>query len=317
MFPKEIQKAYLLYKGGKLPIEQGDTAGWVALDPDSTFKFSLGNFDMPPLINAISSLIDLAEAQELDRKKTMQQLLKIVIQTLPLDKNGELIFDTEEARDIHNNAVAMLKRAVGVDVLTTFCDVDVKDMHDQNSATTKDDLQKVERTVYNNFGVAQNLFNTEGNLALDRSIANDEASMRTLIYQFRKLLNRIVKKFSKSQFSFNAEILETTIYNYKDLSKMYKEQTQIGFSKLLPQIALGHSQSTILTSILFENEILHLSEIMIPPMMSSVMSSKNLEKSGQSNIEKNQDSTGNSGGRPEKEDSEKSDKTIANRESMN
>jgi len=27
---------------------------------------------------------------------------------LPLDKNGDLIFDVDEARDIHNNAVAML-----------------------------------------------------------------------------------------------------------------------------------------------------------------------------------------------------------------
>ena len=41
-----------------------------------------------------------------------------------MDKNGDLIFDVDEARDIHNNAVHMLKRAVGVDVLTTFTDVD-------------------------------------------------------------------------------------------------------------------------------------------------------------------------------------------------
>jgi hypothetical protein len=35
----------------------------------------------------------------------MQKLLKILVQKLPLDKNGDLIFDVEEARDIHNNAV--------------------------------------------------------------------------------------------------------------------------------------------------------------------------------------------------------------------
>lgn len=45
-------------------------------------------------------------------------------QKLPLDKNGDLIFDVDEARDIHNNAVAMLKRAIGVDVLTTFADIE-------------------------------------------------------------------------------------------------------------------------------------------------------------------------------------------------
>jgi hypothetical protein len=50
-------------------------------------------------------------------------LLKIIVQKLPIDKNGDLIFDVEEARDIHNNGVEMLKRAIGVDVLTTFTDV--------------------------------------------------------------------------------------------------------------------------------------------------------------------------------------------------
>ena len=41
-----------------------------------------------------------------------------------MDKNNDLIFDIDEAKDIHNNAVEMLRRAVGVDVLTTFADID-------------------------------------------------------------------------------------------------------------------------------------------------------------------------------------------------
>ena len=60
----------------------------------------------------------------------------------------------DEAKDIHNNAVAMLKRAVGVDVLTTFADIDVADMRDSNSTTKIDDLEKVERTVFNNSGIS-------------------------------------------------------------------------------------------------------------------------------------------------------------------
>jgi hypothetical protein len=49
--------------------------------------------------------LDLDAAQDLDRRKQMQKLLKIVVQKLPMDKNGDLIFDVDEARDIHNNAV--------------------------------------------------------------------------------------------------------------------------------------------------------------------------------------------------------------------
>jgi hypothetical protein len=51
---------------------------------------------------------------------------------------------------------------------------------------------------------------------------------------------------------------------------------------MLPQIALGHSQSAIINTAYFENEILHLQEVMIPPLMSSTMKSEDvLGKSGQ------------------------------------
>ena len=50
----------------------------------------------------------------------------------------------------------------------------------------------------------------------------------------------------------------------------------MGYSKMLPQIALGHSQSSILNTAYFENEVLHLSEIMIPPLMSSTMNLQDL-----------------------------------------
>jgi hypothetical protein len=98
-----------------------------------------------------------------------------------MDKNGDLIFDVDEARDIHNNAVQMLKRAIGVDVLTTFADIDSVDMSDKNTTTTQDDLSKIERSVFNAFGISQNVFNTDGNLSLAQSILNDEGAVRTLL----------------------------------------------------------------------------------------------------------------------------------------
>jgi hypothetical protein len=48
----------------------------------------------------------------------------------------------------------MLKRAVGVDVLTTFADVEALDMADKNTTTTTDDLAKVERSVFNSIGIS-------------------------------------------------------------------------------------------------------------------------------------------------------------------
>ena len=101
---------------------------------------------------------------------------------------------------------------------------------------------------------------------------------------------------------------------------MYKEHTQIGYSKMLPQVALGHSQSSILATAQFENNILKLADIMIPPSMSSTMSGKGVGTDNKSNASKNQNNSQSnvktpaaetkSAGRPEKADGEKSAKTI-------
>ena len=318
-FPKEIQRAYVLYKEGKLKGDYpGDLSCWVALEPGTSVRLCLNNEEFPPFVGVIPSIIDLDEAQGLDRQKTMQQLLKIIVQKLPLDKNGDLIFDVDEAKDIHNNAVQMLRKAIGVDVLTTFADIIKIDTKDSNSATTTDDLEKVERTVFNNSGVSQNLFNADGNLAVTNSILVDEASIRELPLQFAAMLNKVVEKFNKRACEFRVEMLETTQFNYKEMAKMYKEQASIGYAKMLPQIALGHSQSSILATLLFENEILHLSDVMIPPRSSNTMSGKDLGGNNQTTNNKtqsNQTSSDKTAGRPEKEDSQKSDKTLANRES--
>lgn len=324
LFPEDIQKAYILYRQNKLKGDYpGEYTEWVALDPGSTVKISLGGSvggEMPPFAATIPSIIDLDEAQALDREKTLQQLVKILVQKLPLDKNGDLIFDVDEAKDIHNNAVAMLKRANGIDVLTTFADIEKIDTRDTNSNVSKDDLEKVERTVYNNAGVSKNLFNADGNLAVATSILVKQSSLRQMLYQFGGLLNKALTKFNKkNRWEFRAMFLETTEHNFRDISKAFKEQVTLGYQKMLPSIAMGQSQSDVLATILFENEVLHLADIMQPPQSSNTLSAKSQDKTNQSSTTKNQNNQTNSStgeaGRPEKPDTEKSDKTIQNAES--
>ena len=317
VFPPEFEKGYRLYKQGKLkPEYPGDEAGWYLLDVGSVIKFNLNGEDFPPFMAVIPAIIDLDAAQDLDRRKMAQQLLKIIIQKMPIDKNGDLVFDVDEAQQLHNNAVQMLSKAIGIDVLTTFADVEVADMADNRTTTTSDDLEKVQRTVFNEAGVSQMQFNTDGNIALEKSILNDEASMWNLIQQFETFLNLLLTPFNKSpkRVTYRAQILPTTIYNYKELAKQYKEHTQLGYSKMLPQIAMGQSQSAVLATAYFENDILDLVNIFIPPLMSSTMNAEVLNRNKEGGKVDNQNGDT---GRPEKPDDEKSTKTIQNREAMN
>ena len=323
LFPDEFKKGYILYKKGKLPPEfQGDTSGWYLLDPKKTVRFTVNGEEYPAFISIIPLIIDLDEAQGLDKKRTLQKLLKIVVQKMPLDKNGELIFDVDEAQQLHNNAVQMLSRAIGVDVLTTFADVTVEDMMDNQSTAQSDDLQRVERQVYNEAGVSQLQFNTDGNIALEKSILNDEATMYNMLLQFEEFLNELLEPYNTNvkKVEYKVQLLTTTIYNYKELSKLYKEQMQVGFSKMLPQIALGQSQSSILANAYFENDILDLVNVFIPPLMSSTMNENilNRVKGGDASSKTASQPGGNNegAGRPQKADDQKSEKTIKNLESQ-
>ena len=323
LFPKEFKKGYELYKKGKLPPAfKGDQQGWYLLDPRSTVKFYIQEGDFPPFLSIIPYIIDLDAAQDLDRQKMAQKLLKIIIQKMPIDKNGDLVFDVDEAQALHNNAVRMLGRAIGIDVLTTFAEVDVADMSDRSNQSNIDQLEKVERTVYNEAGVSQMQFNSDSNTALNNSILNDEASMYDLLLQFESFFNLLLTPFNKSpkRCYYKAQFLNTTIYNYKEVSKLYKEQMQVGLSKMLPQVALGQTQSSILATAYFENDVLDLVRVFIPPMMSSTMNAEVLtgRKTVSGKNGGNDSSVTGTGqtGRPQKPDNEKSDKTLQNRESL-
>ena len=86
LFPEEFQKGYVLYKQGKLlpdSAQDRNDSGWYLLDPESTVKFNFNDSDIPMFVNAIPALLDLDAAQDLDRRKQMQKLLKILVQKLP------------------------------------------------------------------------------------------------------------------------------------------------------------------------------------------------------------------------------------------
>mgnify|MGYP003294745599 CR=1 FL=1 len=64
---------------------------------------------------------------------------------------------------------------------------------------------------------------------------------------------------------------------------------------------MGHSQSAIINTAHFENEVLKLSEIMIPPLMSSTLNGEDiLGKKNSGNTTKTEETK--AAGRPEKPD---------------
>ena len=75
----------------------------------------------------------------------------------------------------------MIGEIEGLDVLTTFADVSVLDLQQKSGFNQSNDpLKNFLNSVYSNAGVSANLFATDGNLALDKSISNDESIMNLI-----------------------------------------------------------------------------------------------------------------------------------------
>jgi len=132
--------------------------------------------------------------------------------------------------------------------------------------------------------------------------------MYNLLCQFESFLNLLISPFNKSpkKAYYQAQFLTTTIYNYKDVAKLYKEQAQMGYSKMLPQVALGQTQSSVLANAYFENDVLDLVRVFVPPLTSNTMNAEALQQRSAANRGNNGSGNGEGAGRPEKEDNEKS-----------
>lgn len=339
LFPDEFQKGYRKYKAGKLDAEdQGDEAGWILLDVQRAFKFNFGDTagDYPPFLSAIPALIELGEVQDLEKEKLLQEIQKILVQTFELDKNGQLPFTMPELQRLNQNAIDMVGDAVGVSVLSTVADVHLEDLDNTTGNESASAVSAAEDAVYNDLGISTNLFNTSGNLALEKSITTDEAFVKPLLLQFEQFYNRYLDwKFNKNKLKFRLKMLTTTIFNHVNLSDKYKDLTKLGFSRFLPMVALGHTQKEVISLAKLEQQIMQLDAYMLPPFSSNTMSSDTWSdiKTQQQQILSGQKVTGaptpqdpaatakttdtqtSEGGRPEKPDDQKSDKTIANQAS--
>ena len=295
--PPEISEEYMRAKADPGSVKMSAYGGrWILLDPARAIKFSLNTDDSPLFSSAIPHIIDLDDLQGIQKKKAESQLLKIMVQKIPLDKNGEFIFDMEEAKAMHVNAVRMMARAVNVDVLTTFADSDLLDLEEKRAGQTIE-IENWERSTFNDMGLSQQLFATDGNLALEKSIANDESIILQLVNQYQDWITSQTRtRFSQNSmhYIFDVWFPRLTQHNRADMARIYKEQAALGYSKTLPALALGQSQSNFLSTLLFEDEYLDLGSIMEPVKMSSTQSGKS------------------DAGRPEKPDDQKSDKTLAN-----
>ena len=313
-FPKEVVKQWERIKNSK-----NITNNWVELDTKVGVVFHFGDF-VPYFVNAIPELLRLDEAQDREGDREAEELQKLLINKMPISsKTGEMIFEPDEAAVMHKGLVDMLSNNKYIDVLTTYGETSLEQAQTTTSQAQNNSLNKFTFNAFDNLGTSAQLFNAEGNTALKYSTDKDTSLMFSLAMIYANWLTYIVNdRFADNKISFSVEFLPTTIHNRKELMDVYLKGAQYGYSKIYTGVAQGIKQSNLVSLLNLENDILGLSDKMIP--LSSSYTQTNNENSKNSDG-KSKNTTGGKDnnsepGRPELSDSDKSDKTIANRDAM-
>ena len=314
LYPKAVRSAYNKYfnevtyrgKDGKSYVrnKQDIINGRWMIIPDNLGVVFYYKDTKPLFASTIKAIEDLNDYKGIEKSLDKQELQKIFLQKIPIDeKTGELLFTVDEALEIHKAVVKMLRNNPNVDVLTTFADAQMLDLKDSSQAN-RDNLEKMERSVYNEAGVSKNLFASDGTTALDYSQKVDMALALDISKMFSTFLSyHVNKKFADKKVFLEVTILPITHYNREEMFDLYLKGAQYGYSKILAGVASGIKQSNLLNLITLENDYLDLATRMVPLQSSHTISGK--EETTKSD----------EGGAPTKEGMEKSDKTRQNEES--
>lgn len=319
-YPKVVQIAWRKYCRGKL------LDYWVEI-PASLGGISFYYGDRTPiLIASIPSIYKMGEAVDREAKRDENELYKMLIQQMPVDNKGELVFQLDEVADIHASVAEMLMDNDTIDVLTTFGNTKLESVQDSSAASqSADRIEKYKNNSFDEMGISALLFNSDGSSALPYSIKKEEAILSNLMNQYSMWLRfQINRHYASSTLSFDFTILPTTIYNKSEAQDKYFRGAQYGYSKMYAGVALGIKQVNQLSLMSFENDFLEMSTKMIPLQSSYTTSGKDIqaEEKNENNSTNTTKTNGNedltieeTGGRPSKSLEEQTEKTVANQES--
>ena len=314
-FPKAVAKAYRNWRDGKTNQQ------WFIVPSENAICFPLLE-GRPPFLSVIPATIKYDEAVELDTTRSKEEVHKILVQKVPHLNDGRLVFEPDEALEMHEGAVGMLKGNPNVSVLTTYADVDAISSH-SNADNAESSLTRMEKNIYAQAGTSSEIFTSTGSSSLNASIKNDIAFMMMLTKKFDKYItNTLNKKFGNSNVTFKYVTLPISHQTYESYADSSFKLVGSGYSFLMPALALGLSQKDFGNLKDLENNLLKLGEKMIPPATSYTQTSSGQDGDGTSKGKSSNSGEGpvktdiDEGGRPAKEDSQKADATIAKEKSL-
>ena len=311
VYPKVVAKAWKELRSGKRKDK------WVIIPKDVGVCFPF--FDGRPLfLNVIPATIEYDEAIAAERERDAEEIRKIIVQKIPHLNDGRLLFEPDEAEEIHFGTVGMMKGNKNISVLTTYGDVSAiaSNTSADRAETT---LTRMEQNIYAQAGVSGQAFASTGSSSLETSLNNDLALMMVLANKFSRFItNTLNDNFANGNITFKYSIMPITYYNTADYVDTTFKLVGSGYSALLPALALNMTQRDLINIKDLENDVLKLGDRLKPLQTSYTQSADGSdgEDGGEDPKGKPVETDIDEGGRPKLKEDKKSDKTHKNEESL-
>lgn len=292
IFPKEIRNEFTKYINNK----RKDC--WMILNPEIGICFPYLENSAPLFLSMIPSSIYYDKTVDTEIEREEEEIKKIIVQKVPHNAStNELVFEPEEALEMHTGTVGMLKGNKNLSVLTTYADVDAI-VSKTAGESTSNTLEKMANNVYYKAGVSGQIFGAGSNSSVSLSIINDISKLTPILQKYSVFVTNIINRvFGNQNLSFKYTILPVSLYNQKEYVDSAYKLAGSGYSYLLPAVSMGMSQQELVSIKDLENNILELHDKLIP--LSSTYTQGNDDK----------------GGAPLKNQENKADQTIENEKS--
>lgn len=263
-YPKIVQIGYKKYKH-----QNGDK--WIFLPSEMGIYFSFFE-ERPFFLDLIPLIDDLSDYMDIDKQRNLQALRKILVQQVPID-GMKLVFEPEEAGEMHEGSLEMLQNNTQTDVLTTYCKAQLLDM--SSSDDDKTSIEEIQNIIYSSAGLSRELFFATTEAGLEYSINNDLAMIMILGHKFAHFFTSMLNyKFENKKVKFKLLILPISYYNSTDYTSRAKELATLGYSFLTPVLSTGLDQTNLSALKDLENDLLELDEVLKPLQTSYTQSGK-------------------------------------------
>ena len=267
MYPPEFKSQYDTYKAdSKLQ--------WQLVNPKFAGAILLNDVGFPTKLNIMRSILQYQQYLNNELARSEQQLDKIIAHKMPTWED-KLVVGIEEMTELHQSMSKVLTKNKHVKLLTTFGNMDVLSIGDDQSKENKT-LANAYAAIFDNAGENNGLFSAAQKESLLYSLKRDESIVWKYVQQLTAIFNLAINNsFNFKGYQCDLSILPITAYNRTEMMNIYKEGATLGVGKLEYIVSTGTKQVNIQAKIDLEQ---YLKLDQLKPLSTSYTQNDNSKK---------------------------------------